>query len=112
MGKAVPESFNDIPVQDMTVESISGLATSDIYDFLAFCKMERSCGARSRSAKLAAIRSLYDYLRKRDPTGLVTFNPATDISAPKKEKTLPVFLTVKESKQLLDAVSGRFATRD
>ena len=57
--------------------------------------MERSCGARSRSAKLAAIRSLYDYLRKRDPTGLVTFNPATDISAPKKEKTL---LTLPEKR--------------
>lgn len=111
MGTAVPETFNEISVQDMTVESISSLTTSDIYDFLAFCKMERSCGARSRSTKLAAIRSLYDYLRKRDSTGLVTSNPGTDISVPKK-KTLPVFLTVNESKQLLDAVSGRFASRD
>ena len=112
MGTVAPETFNEISVQDMTVESISSLTTSDIYDFLAFCKMERSCGARSRSTKLAAIRSLYDYLRKRDSTGLVTSNPSTDISVPKKEKTLPVFLTVNESKQLLDAVSGRFASRD
>ena len=30
MGTAVPETFNEISVQDMTVESISSLTTSDV----------------------------------------------------------------------------------
>ena len=63
MGAAAPDCFADISVQDLSVNSIVSLQTSDIYDFLAFCKLERSCGSRSRSSKLAAVRSLYDYLR-------------------------------------------------
>lgn len=112
MGSAAPDHFADISVQDLSVNSIVSLQTSEIYDFLAFCKLERSCGSRSRSSKLAAVRSLYDYLRQRDTSGLVITNPATDISSPKKEKSLPVFLTVSESKQLLGAVSGPYASRD
>ena len=106
------KEFKDLPVNEMTVHDIANLETSDIYDFMAYCSTERSCGAKSRASKLAAIRSLYDFLRKRDKSGYITHNPVTDISSPKRERSLPIFLTTQESKELLDTVGGEFISRD
>ena len=106
------KELKDLPVNEMSIHDIANLETSDIYDFMAYCSTERSCGAKSRASKLAAIRSFYDYLRKRDKSGYITSNPATDISAPKRERSLPIFLTAQESKELLDTVGGEFISRD
>ena len=106
------KEFTELPVNEMTVHDIANLGTSDIYDFMAYCSTERSCGAKSRASKLAAIRSLYGFLRKRDKSGYITHNPVTDISSPKRERSLPIFLTTQESKELLDTVGGEFISRD
>lgn len=110
--RTAPEEVEKLPVQEMTIQDIANLGSADIYDFIAYCSLERSCGPKSRASKLAAIRSLYEYLRKRDKTGCITDNPATDISTPKRERSLPIFLSVQESKQLLDAVAGEYPSRD
>lgn len=50
--------------------------------------------------KLAALRSFFKYLHRR---GRLASNPAEAISAPRREITVPAFLTVEEAATLLNA---------
>ena len=54
----------------------------------------------SIARKLSAIRSFYRYLMREK---LITANPVERISSPKLDKRLPLFLTLNEVKQLLEA---------
>ena len=51
--------------------------------------------------KIASIRTFYKYLYREK---VVDTNPATSLSAPKKPKSLPKFLTPKEIEQILNNI--------
>jgi len=51
--------------------------------------------------KIAAVRSFFRFLVKRD---MVRNNPAEHVATPKAEKPIPVFLTVDEMFRLLDGI--------
>ena len=63
---------------------------------------ERNNNTTTRMRKLSAIKSFfhYAYVRKH----IVDVNPATDIDAPKKARTLPKYMTVEEAVKLLETV--------
>ncbi len=51
--------------------------------------------------KVSSIRSFFKYLVKR---GFLERNPAESVATPKKEKTIPTYLTVDEMFRLLDSI--------
>jgi len=55
---------------------------------------------RSVARKLSAIRTFFNLLHRE---GIVETNPATEVSTPKIPQQLPEFLSVDETKQLLEA---------
>ncbi len=71
-----------------------------LLDVRAFLGKQRTDGlARSTIARRAAsIRSLYRFLNEQ---GAVRRNPMTALRSPKRERKLPVFLTVEEMRKLL-----------
>lgn len=113
--------INVIPIKDIDIEFIRSITTSQIFDFLSYLandrianpdalSPERGISATSRSRKLSAIKSFYKYLTIR--TKLLTENPVADLEYPKLRKSLPRYLTFKESAALLQSVSGPNAKRD
>lgn len=112
IGTSALDDVDNISIKNMAVDEIAALEPPDIFAFLAYCANTRQNNAKSRAAKLAAVRSLYEYLRTRDEPRVIKLNPAIDIATPKKEQSLPIYMTVSESRRLLDAVSGPFASRD
>ena len=59
---------------------------------------------------MATIRSFYNYLTNKKH--LLRENPVKDIDSPKLRKTLPKYLTLDQSTELLDAVDGKNQERD
>ena len=113
--------INVIPIKDIDIEFIRSITTSQIFDFLSYLandrianpdalSPERGISATSRSRKLSAIKSFYKYLTIR--TKQLTENPVADLEYPKLRKSLPRYLTFKESAALLQSVSGPNAKRD
>ena len=113
--------INLIPIKDIDIEFIRSITTSQIFDFLSYLandrvanpdalSPERGISATSRSRKLSAIKSFYKYLTIR--TKQLTENPVADLEYPKLRKSLPRYLTFKESAALLQAVSGANTKRD
>lgn len=106
------DKFAEIDASDVSLDSIAAFRRNDIYEYLTFCANTLDNAAVSRAAKLAAIRSLYSYLKEKVPDSGVWENPAMDIQSPKLEKPLPKYLTVQEVQSLLATVDGECASRD
>lgn len=119
----VPRSteLDDISIQDVDLKLIASVTLNDVYDYMAFLsrdkvKNERShepeygLMASSRARKIATIRSFYKYLTVK--TKQLDVNPVEDLDTPKTTKSLPRYLTLDESRRLLDAVDGVNRERD
>ncbi|MDR3310368.1 MAG: tyrosine recombinase XerC [Oscillospiraceae bacterium] len=108
--------FNEIPIRDVNLDFIKTITLTDVYDYLSFLAREREnsgelgVSAKTRARKLAAIRSFYKYLTVK--THQIATNPVLDIDSPKTPHTLPRFLSLEQSQELLRGVSGANTVRD
>ncbi|MDR0862905.1 MAG: tyrosine recombinase XerC [Oscillospiraceae bacterium] len=109
-------SFDAIGIMDVSLELIAAVTISDVYEFLAYLARERpgrngvGLSASSRARKIATIRSFYKYLTVKK--NLLKENPMTGLDSPKSAKSLPRFLSLDESRELLNAASGKNQARD
>lgn len=119
----VPRSaeLDEISIKDVDLDLIASVTLNDVYDYMAFLsrdkvKHERSrepeygLMASSRARKIATIRSFYKYLTVK--TKQLELNPVEGLDTPKTTKTLPRYLSLDESRRLLDAVDGVNSERD
>ena len=102
--------FEEITVNDLSIETISSVTLNDAYMFLVYCKDNRGNNERTRARKATTLRMFYKYLtvQKR----LIDENPLQELDSPKLKKSLPKYLTLEESLDLLSAVDGKFKERD
>lgn len=104
-------SDDEIFLEDIDINYIKTITLDDAYIFLAYCKNERDNSAKSRSRKISCLRGFFKYLsvqmKKLDE------NPMQELSLPKLDKTLPKYLTLEQSRTLLEnTYSGKFKERD
>lgn len=114
--------LESIPIQDIDLDFIKSITTANIFDFLSYLahdrvKFEDSPGSRdygigtaARARKLSSIKSFYKYLTVR--TKVLNTNPVQDMEFPKIRKTLPKYLTLEQSSELLQSVDGPNQKRD
>ncbi len=113
--------LDDIDIRDMNIEWLRDVTTSDIFDFLSYLANDRAINPdsavtdygispTSRARKLSALKSFYKYLTVR--TKQLSENPVADLEYPKLRKSLPKYLTLTQSAELLKAVSGPNEKRD
>ena len=96
------DEFVEIDISRIDVDYIRGITTDQVYDFLLYTGSVRRNMWSSKSRKLSAIKGLFKFMTIK--RGYLTDNPVANIESPKKKKTLPKFLSLEESKLLLDAV--------
>ncbi len=105
----------------MDLELIRTVGFSDVYSYMNYLSRDRAqhpnssqtdygLKATSRARKVAAIRSFYKYLTNK--AKLLSENPMQDLDAPRMKKSLPKYLDLDSSIQLLESVDGPFRDRD
>lgn len=106
------EEMAEFDISDIGIDFIDSVSPEEIYEFFAYVHRGRDNDWSARARKLSAIKGFYKYLTVN--VKLTENNPAKDIDAPQKKKTLPKFLTLEESEALLEAVraDGLSKTRD
>ena len=120
---SVPRStdLNSISIGDVDLNLIRSVRLSDIYAYMSFLSRDRlkhankpaaghGLQASSRARKVATIRSFYKYLTAK--AKLLDENPMQDLDSPRQKQSLPRYLTLEESIQLLESVDGFNAERD
>ena len=75
-----------------------------------YLSRDRGLNNTSRARKVATIRSFYKYLTNK--AKLLEANPVQDLDSPRLKKSLPKYLNLDESLDLLDHVDGKNASRD
>lgn len=109
-GQAEIDDFDNISISDISVEFIREITLHDLYEYLSYTLRERLNNANSRARKVSSLKSFFKYLLNK--AKLITFNPAAELDSPKKPKTLPKYLSLDESKQLLENIDGTYKIRD
>ena len=115
------QSLDEIDIMDVDLDFVASVTLTDIYGYMTYLSRDRiqhqnsrnsdyGLNAASRARKIATIRSFYNYLTNK--MHLLRENPVKDIDSPKLKKTLPKYLTLDESLQLLDSVDGKNQERD
>jgi len=120
---AVPRNteLEEISIRDVDLQFVKNVGLSDVYEFLGYLSRDRAqqqnnpdtkygLNANSRARKVATIRSFYKYLTVK--AHLLDENPVQDLDSPKVMKSLPRYLSLDESRQLLTSVGGQNRVRD
>lgn len=105
--------FQEISILDVDLDFVSHIQLSEIYGFLTFLSGGAKAGkaeSSTRARKCASIRSFYQYLCVH--AHQMENDPTLALNNPKMRKTLPRYLSLAESLQLLESVSGPNEQRD
>ncbi len=109
-GKASLDDFENIDICSVDTEFVANITLHDLYEFLSYTSSERLNNANSRARKVAALRSFFKYMHVK--AKLIPDNPAKDLDSPKIPKSLPKYLSLDESRALLQNVEGSNQYRD
>lgn len=102
--------FDKIEISFIDLDFIKTIKISDAYAFLSYCRNERGNDNAAISRKVSTLRAFFKYLcvkMKQIPE-----NPMEELESPKLKKSLPKYLTLDESVQLLESIGGRDKERD
>lgn len=110
------KSLDEIDIMDVDLDFVSKVTLSDVYGYMTYLSRDRilhqnsrnsdyGLNTSSRARKLASIRSFYNYLTNK--MHLLRENPVKDVDSPKLQKTLPKYLTLNQSVQLLESVDDQ-----
>jgi len=113
--------LNEVNINDVDVELIKSVTLTDIYAYLSFLSRDRAKNAKNpgmgygllastRARKVAVIRSFYKYLVTK--ARVLEESPIQELDAPRQRQSLPRYLTLDESIQLLESIDGKYAQRD
>lgn len=94
--------LRDVSIHDLDIAFIASISVKDIYDYLYYCREKRGNGSRSIARKMSSLRTYFKYMTQR--MHLLSSNPMENIETPSLPKTLPKYLSLEESTELLAAV--------
>lgn len=103
--------IQDTDISDLDAEFLKQITLQDIYEYLYHMKEVRGCQSRTLNRKSSSIRGFFKYHCNK--TGLLSENPTENLESSAIPRTLPKYLSLDESKELLSsALSGNNSKRD
>lgn len=84
--------------------SWEGVDRLAIRSFMGDCATRRRLSKRSIGRKLSSVRALFRFLHVEER---IAANPARSVRAPKRERTLPAFLTLEQMQSVLGSAEAR-----
>lgn len=110
-GKAQPGiPFNKIDISGADIELVRSVTVSDLYGFMVYCKEELRNNTATRARKTSTLRLFFKYMSVQ--THRLESNPADLLEAPKIKQSLPKYLSLEDSLELLNSVDGENERRD
>ncbi|MCH5202268.1 MAG: tyrosine-type recombinase/integrase, partial [Oscillospiraceae bacterium] len=102
--------FDKIKIDDIDIDFIKEITLTDIYEFMNFLISDRGLQAAARSRKASSLHTFFNYLTVKKH--LLDVDPSKELEMPKLRKSLPKYLTLEQSLELLNAVEGKNKERD
>lgn len=104
------QEFEKISISDVDLALIETITLTDVYEYMNFVASVRSNHEAARARKSSSLRSFFKYLTSK--TGQLKVNPVQELDSPKLKSSLPKYLTLEQSLELLQSVDGEHKERD
>ena len=98
------KDLKQVSIQDMSLDTIKRIQLTDIHAFLAYLTNTYHSKAATRARKVSSIRVFFNFLSQK--AGLIEYNPAQNLETPKLDKRMPKYLSLEDSKKLLNVTSS------
>lgn len=92
--------FNKIRIDDFDIDTLKRITLEDIHSFVSFLAINNRSKAATRARKISTIRVFFKFLAVK--AKIIDVNPAQNLETPKQDKRMPKYLTLEDSKKLLD----------
>lgn len=105
LDRGMDPNFDDISEVDFSAideERLRKITSRDIIAYLYYLRQTKNNSAVTRNRKLSCLRSFFKFMKRTDR---MKDNPAEQIEGPKKRATLPKFLSLDQSIDLLRVVN-------
>ena len=93
-----------IKINDMDIRTIKSVTLEDIHGYISYMARELKSSPATRARKISSLRVFFKYLTSK--AKLLEINPAQDLETPKLGRRLPKYLSLEESKKLLEATQS------
>lgn len=105
-------NIDDVDISEMSADELKNISVSDIYSYIFYTSDERNNKERARYRKISSLRSFFKYITK--VARLIDNDPTRDLDVPAPKGSMPKFLSLSESRQLLESagLKGVNAVRD
>lgn len=97
------KNLDDIDIHSMTLETMNKVTLDDIHAYLFYLTNTFDSKPATRARKTASIRVFFKYLAQK---GMIDQNPAMNLESPKLGKRMPKYLSLDDSKKLLEVASN------
>lgn len=97
-------NYKDVKINDMTVDTLKRVTLQDIHGYVSYMARELKSSPATRARKISSIRVFFKYLTSK--AKLLEVNPAQDLETPKLGKRMPKYLSLEESKKLLEVTQN------
>ena len=94
------KDIKQIDIHKMSIDVVKKITLDDIHSYLFYLKNNFQSKSATRARKVASIKVFFNYLCNK--TNMIEKNPAQNLETPKQEKRIPKYLTLDDSKKLLD----------
>lgn len=105
--------YEKIDITSFTEKDLKKIELEDIHSYISHLAIDNRSKATTRARKISTIRIFFKYLSQK--ANILEINPAQNLETPKLEKRIPKYLSLDDSKKLLDVAShedNRNAKRD
>lgn len=95
--------LKNIQYNDVSIDILKKVKLDDLHSFLGYLTKKFDSKATTRSRKVSSLRVFFNYLCFQ--RNLLEINPTQNLETPKLGKRLPKYLTLDDSRKLLEAAS-------
>ena len=93
----------NIKYNDVALNTLKKVKLEDLHSFLGYLTKNYNSKATTRSRKVSSLRVFFNYLCQKN---LIDINPTQNLETPKIGKRLPKYLTLDDSRKLLEVASN------
>ena len=100
---------DEIDLTLITTADIRTIQKRDIFNYLDYARSADN-GSKARARKLSALRGFFGYMHTQ--VGKIQTDPTENINLGTPKKSMPKYLTLEESRSLLNNIQSDFYERD
>lgn len=102
--------FEKIKIDDVDMSLIKTVTLNDAYAYMDYLYRDRQNKSAARARKCSSLKGFFNYLFSKKH--YIDNDPMAQLEMPKLKKSLPKYLTLEQSIELLNAIDGQYKERD